>query len=183
MQRPIFPLLLSLLLATSCFNTATKPEEKAVQQPPKSTGNKKTITGKVIGISDGDTFRVLTERNETVKVRLYGIDAPEKGQDYGTQSQQQLSSLIFSKPIRVEQKNKDRYGRVVGIAFVDDLNVNEEMLKSGMVWHYRQYDKNERWASMQRDAQAQKAGLWNKQSPTPPWEWRKEKRDGKQVEE
>lgn len=183
MQRMLPPLFILLLLTASCFNTATEPEKPAEQVPIKTSGNKRTLTGKVIGISDGDTFRLLAEGNENVKVRLYGIDAPEKGQDYGTQSQQKLSSLIFSKPVRVEQKNKDRYGRVVGVAFADGLNVNEEMLRSGFAWHYRHYDKNKEWATLQQEAQQKKAGLWQQPLPTPPWEWRKEKRTEKQAVE
>lgn len=174
-MRSIFYLfILFALVLPSCNNDKSS---KGTPEMAVAQNNGKIFYGKVIGISDGDTFRFLTEKNETVRVRLYGIDAPEKGQDYSTQSQQKLSSLIFSKQVRVEQKNKDRYGRVVGIAFVAGLNVNEEMLRSGMVWHYRQYDKNEEWARLQNEAQRKKAGLWSMPSPTPPWEWRKEKRE------
>ncbi|HZH38246.1 MAG TPA: thermonuclease family protein [Flavisolibacter sp.] len=175
MQRWFLIIILPLLSIASC-NGAADNTQAAQSSTATIAANRKTVTGKVIGISDGDTFRLLTDSNETVRVRLHGIDAPEKGQDYSTQSQQKLSELIFSKQVVVEQKNKDRYGRVVGIAFVDRINVNEEMLRSGLAWQYREYDKTEKWASIQTEAQQNKRGLWSMSSPTPPWEWRKEKK-------
>jgi micrococcal nuclease len=136
----------------------------------------------VVGISDGDTFKLLVEGNQTARVRLYGVDAPEKGQDYGTQAKQQLSELIFSKRVEVEQKDMDRYGRVVGVVFVEGRNVNEEMLRTGYVWHYTDYDRSEEWAQLQREAQRRKIGLWSHPGPTPPWQWRKAKRAARAVE-
>lgn len=180
MQKRFLFLFSVWLVLASCANNAGQ-NAGAGEAINAATGKSaKSISGKVIGISDGDTFRLLAEGNETVRVRLYGIDAPEKGQDYATQSQQKLSSLIFSKQVRVQQKNKDRYGRVVGVAFADDININEEMLRSGLAWHYRQYDKNDEWARLQSEAQRKRVGLWNKPSPTPPWEWRKDKREQRQ---
>lgn len=137
---------------------------------------KEQSNGKVVAISDGDTFRLLTEEKQTVRVRLHGIDAPEKGQDFSTQSKQALSELIFGKEVRLEQKDKDRYGRVVAIVYCNGLNVNEEMLRRGLVWHYKEYDEKEAWAQLEQKARRNKTGLWRQPEPTPPWVFRKEKR-------
>jgi micrococcal nuclease len=93
--------------------------------------------GKVVGISDGDTITVLVGGHQPLKVRLAEIDAPEKSQAYGQRSKQSLSNLAFGKQVRVEQQDRDRYGRVVGKVYVGSLDVNAEQVKRGMAWVYR----------------------------------------------
>lgn len=184
MKRIFFLLLVYLPLFFSCTNLSEKrqhQEEAREIQEARKAG--KLLSGKAVGISDGDTFKLLMEGNQTVRVRLHGIDAPEKRQDYGTQARQSLSNLIFSKDVEVIQKSKDRYGRIVGIAFADGVNVNEELLREGMVWHYKEYDKNETWSALENQAREQKQGLWSQPDPTAPWQWRKEKRHEKVVAE
>lgn len=150
--------------------SCTNPESIA------PNGETEKHDGKVVAISDGDTFRLLTNEKQTVRVRLHGIDAPEKGQDFSTQSRQVLSELIFGKEVRLDQKDKDQYGRVVAVVYIDGLNVNEEMLRRGMVWHYKAYDQSEAWANLEQKARSAKTGLWQQPAPTPPWQFRKEKR-------
>jgi len=101
------------------------------------------LTGKVVGITDGDTFTLLTADKKQVKVRLAEIDAPESGQPYGNKSKQTLSGLIFSKDIRVVFQTTDRYGRTVGRPYVDDLDVSAEMIRMGAAWAYREYLRDE----------------------------------------
>jgi micrococcal nuclease len=91
-----------------------------------------TYQGKVVGVSDGDTLIVLTPEKQPIKVRLTEIDAPEKSQAYGQRSKQSLSDLVFGKQVRVEQQDRDRYGRVVGKVYVGSLDVNAEQVKRGM---------------------------------------------------
>jgi len=182
----MFPaFLLSLLLLHACDNTPAveKPHREEHQAKTLKKKKEKVITGKVVGISDGDTFKLLVEGNENIRVRLHGVDAPEKAQDYSTQAREKLSSLIFSKSVEVEERDIDRYGRMVGVVYVGDTNVNEELLRSGYVWHYAQYDKNEVWARLMQEAREAKRGLWNKANPTPPWQFRKEKREKAAIEE
>jgi endonuclease YncB( thermonuclease family) len=171
----LFPLLVFSFFGNGCTNQNENGlvQTKEVKEA-KAAG--RLLTGRVVGISDGDTFKMLLEGNRDIKVRLYGIDAPEKSQDYGTQARKALSDLVFSKEVAVIQKSKDRYGRVVGIAYNGTTNVNEALLKSGMVWHYTDYDKNPNWAALQTEARKQKNGLWSQSNPTPPWLWRKAKR-------
>lgn len=180
MKQILFFLAFQLILFTSCSNTADnrqRQEENRFVQEARKAGT--LLTGKVVGISDGDTFKFLGEENQAIRVRLHGVDAPEKGQDYGTQARQALSDLIFPKQVNVIRKSKDRYGRIIGIVYADGVNVNEELLRQGLVWHYTDYDKNVSWASLEKQAREQKRGLWSQHNPTSPWQWRKERRQEK----
>jgi micrococcal nuclease len=128
--------------------------------------------GDVVAISDGDTFTLLTSDQKQIKVRLHGIDCPESGQDFGSKAKIFLSSLIFSKKILIDDKGQDRYGRTIGVVYLDGLNINEEMLKNGMAWHYKKYDKNPEWSELENSARLDKKGLWIQEGALPPWEWR-----------
>ena len=99
-------------------------------------------TGKVVGLADGDTITVLRDGHDQVKIRLYGIDAPESGQPFGKASKQNLSSMVHGQSVEVEVMDTDRYGRTVPRIFVDGEDVNAEQLRSGHAWRYRQYCKD-----------------------------------------
>ena len=134
-------------------------------------------SGKAVSISDGDSFTLLTDGNKQVRIRLHGIDSPEKGQDFGTAARQKLSGLIFGKQLRIEEKDRDRYGRTVAIVYAGGIrSVNEQMLQAGLAWHYRQYDQNPEWERLEKAARQNRAGLWSQPDPTPPWLFRNEKR-------
>ena len=133
--------------------------------------------GKVVSIADGDTFTMLTENNQQVKVRLHGIDCPERAQDFGQAARQKLSDLVFNQPVKLDVMDTDRYGRTVAIVYTKEgLCVNEELLKAGLAWHYTEYDDNEDWTQLQKEARQKKVGLWSQPRPVAPWNWRKEKR-------
>ena len=114
------------------------------------------LQGKVVSISDGDTFTLLTADKTQVKIRLYGIDCPEKDQAFSNICKQYLSDLIFNKQVTIRKTGIDRYGRTLGIVYLDSLNVNEEMLKDRIAWHYKLYDKNKEWAEMEKRARSEK---------------------------
>lgn len=144
----------------------------ACKQPDSGKGD-----GKVVSIADGDTFTLLDETNTQVKVRLHGIDCPERAQDFGQVARQKLSDLLFNQPVKLDVKDTDRYGRSVAIVYtLQGLCVNEELLKEGLAWHYTTYDKNEAWAALEQTARKNKVGLWSQPKPVAPWDWRKEKR-------
>ncbi len=103
----------------------------------------KYIDGKVIKIADGDTFTMIFDNGFEVRVRLNGIDSPEKKQAFSKRATQALSAMIFQKEVRVYYNSKDRYGRVLGDVFIDNLNVNHEMLRQGMAWHFVKYSNDE----------------------------------------
>ena len=134
-------------------------------------------TGKVVGIADGDTITVLRDGHDQVKIRLYGIDAPESGQPFGKASEQNLSSMVYGQSVQVETMDTDRYGRTVARVFVDAEDVNAAQLRSGHAWLYRQYCKDwvcGEWGGLEAEAKSSGAGLWDDKDPTPPWQWRRE---------
>jgi len=131
------------------------------------------IVGRAVGITDGDTFTLLKKDSISIKVRLYGIDCPEKGQPFSNICKKYLSDLIFNKAVRLEEKGKDRYGRTIAIVFLGTININESLLADGIAWHYKYFDKNPRWAALEKSAKDNKKGLWKDDNAIPPWEWRK----------
>lgn len=129
--------------------------------------------GKVVGISDGDTITVLTEEKKQVKVRLYGIDCPEKSQAFGQRAKRFSSDLAFGKIVEVNATDTDRYGRTVARVIVDGKDLNEELLRAGYAWHYKQYSKDPDLADMERKARASKLGLWADPHALEPWAFRR----------
>lgn len=125
---------------------------------------------KVIKISDGDTITVLSGKEQT-KVRLYGIDAPEKKQDYGQRSKQFLASLIAGQVVEVEPKGKDKYKRTLGIIHFKGQDINAQMVLNGYAWAYVKYSRI--YVDQEKTARENKRGLWQSNDPTPPWQWRK----------
>lgn len=132
------------------------------------------LKGKVVGVSDGDTFTLLTDDKKQYKIRLHGIDCPEKGQDYGQVAKKFTSDNIFNTIVTVEETDIDRYGRTVGIVYLPDNRVlNEKLLKAGLAWHYKKYDQRENWAKMETVAKSKRIGLWKDADAIPPWDYRK----------
>jgi len=137
-----------------------------------------TITGKVIAISDGDTLTVLKDKTQ-YKIRLSEIDTPEKGQPHGKKAKQALSALVFGKTISVKVETIDRYGRTVGRIYLDDLDVNAEMVRNGHAWVYQKYAKDKNLYYLEAIAKENEVGLWSlpETQKIPPWEWRRGKRE------
>ena len=136
----------------------------------------KTTEGLVVKIADGDTLTLLTSSNKKIKIRLAGIDTPEIKQPFGNKAKQALAKLVFQKKVQVEAQTKDRYGRTVGIIFVDGLNVNYELVRQGMAWVYRKYTDDEIFYRLEAQAKTKKSGLWAEEKPIAPWNWLKGKR-------
>jgi len=128
-------------------------------------------TGKVVGVSDGDTLTV-TKAGRGTKVRLVEIDAPESRQDYGQRSKQSLSELCFGKNATIRDEGHDKYGRVLGRVFCDGIDANAKQVKRGMAWFYVQYGKDTALKLAEAEARAAKLGLWADANPIPPWEYR-----------
>jgi endonuclease YncB( thermonuclease family) len=146
------------------------------------------FTGKVIAVADGDTITVLRDK-EQLKIRLFGIDAPEKGQAFGNVAKQRMSDLVFDKEVRVDDRKKDKYGRTIGRVWVASTECQESdcpktldagmaLLTLGLAWHYKKYEKEqpeeerEQYSFAETEARAKRAGLWADAEPVPPWEWR-----------
>jgi endonuclease YncB( thermonuclease family) len=135
------------------------------------------LTGKVVKIADGDTFTLLVSGNMQVRVRLYGIDCPENGQPFGNKAKQFTAEQIFGKQVLVEIKDKDRYGRTIGLVITEaGKNLNELLLQNGLAWHYKMHDKNPEWAAFEKEARESGIGLWSYKDSMAPWDWRKKGR-------
>jgi len=132
---------------------------------------------RVVGISDGDTFTVINQDKLQLKIRVYGIDAPEKGQDFGNKAKQALSDLIMGKDIQIDVQSRDSWGRLISYVYTPDgRDVSLLMLQEGMAWHFVKYDGTEKYAQAEKKARAKKIGLWSQLNPTAPWDFRGSKR-------
>ena len=143
--------------------------------------NAETITGNVVGVADGDTITVLDADKVQHKIRLAGIDAPEKKQAFGNRSKESLSDMVFDKTVNVETEKRDRYGRQIGKVLVNGQDVNLVQVERGMAWFYRQYQReqspNDRklYEAAEDAAKAGRRGLWRDSEPVPPWDFRHDK--------
>ena len=117
-----------------------------------------TLQGKVVGIADGDTFTMLLDNKTTIKIRLASIDCPER------------SDHIFGNREKVVVDSKDRYGRSLGWVYYNGKNINKELLKAGLAWHFRRYSKDKELQTLEDQARAEKIGLWKDKNPIPPWD-------------
>ena len=137
-----------------------------------------TLSGQVIGVSDGDTIRVLDAQRITHRVRLSGIDAPELGQPFSQRSKQHLAGLVHGREVQVEWNKLDRYGRIVGKVIAEDLDVCREMVAAGLAWHYKAYqheqpmEDRKTYSDAEDVARQGRLGLWSEPQSVPPWEYR-----------
>jgi endonuclease YncB( thermonuclease family) len=161
-------MILKLLLALITFTTQLAYAE--------------ILTGRVVAIADGDTITVLDNTNIQHKIRLAGIDAPEKKQPFGNNAKKMLSNLVFDKTVDVEWDKKDRYGRLVGKVIIDGVDVNLEQIRYGLAWFYRKYQneltQNDRLVYLHAEeiAKENRLGLWVYLQPEAPWDFRKSKK-------
>lgn len=144
---------------------------------------------KVIGITDGDTIKVLDETNTQQKIRLAGIDAPERKQPWGTPSRQGLAEILARKEVTIEDRKTDRWGRIIALVWVTPpdcptcprtLDAGLSQLTRGLAWHFKRYaheqpeEERERYAFAEEEARTKGVGLWAGPEPVAPWEWRKQ---------
>ena len=134
-------------------------------------------TGRVVGVSDGDTITVLTLSKERLRIRLAEIDAPESSQAFGARSKQSLSSVCFGKTATFSRASFDRYGRVVSRVHCNGVDAQAHQVRNGMAWVYDQYVQDHGLYRLQREAQRASVGLWSDPHPVPPWKFRRQ--DGK----
>jgi endonuclease YncB( thermonuclease family) len=129
--------------------------------------------GKVVAVVDGDTLKVLKNGKE-IKIRLNGIDCPEKSQAFGTKAKEFASKLVFDKNVVVEEKELDRYGRTIADVFLEDGTwLNKALIENGYAWHYKRYSSDQELAKAEVTARNRKVGLWQDESPVAPWDYRK----------
>ena len=163
--------------------TDTATEQTATPEPGTGASAKSDqITGKVVGVIDGDTIDILTDDKTTIRIRLNGIDAPEKGQPFGNTAKEFLSESIGGLDVRVVTHGEDRYGRVIGDVFgteeIDGVkpisSVNVTMVINGLAWHYVKYAPDRKdLAYAETWARGKRLRLWSDNRHVAPWDWRK----------
>ncbi len=137
-----------------------------------------TATGKVVAIIDGDTYDLLIGKKK-VRIRMEGIDAPEKGMPFYKVSKKHLSDLCFEKEIKIEITGKDRYKRLLAYSYLSDgTELSHEMIRAGMAWHFKQYNTNRELSELEKEAKAGRRGLWVDDNPMAPWTNRSLHRQG-----
>lgn len=140
------------------------------------------IRGRVVGVQDGDSITVLDSSYVQYKVRLAGIDAPEKKQAFGAASKRSLSALVYDRFVEVHVTKTDRYGRYVAKVTVGGTDVCLAQIRAGMAWFYADYQKElspadrEMYLAAHRAALAARSGLWADAAPIPPWQYRRLRR-------
>jgi endonuclease YncB( thermonuclease family) len=138
--------------------------------------------GKVVGVTDGDTIKVVTADKTLYKVRLNAVDCPETGQPFGTTAKQFTSKFAFGKTAQVKVTDTDRYGRTVGVVTVDGKSLNQSLVKYGMAWWYRKYAPTDSaLKQLEFEARQAKIGIWSDKTAVSPWEWRKGTRPAPKV--
>lgn len=136
-----------------------------------------TLTGRVVAVADGDTLTVLDGRQQ-VRIRVQGIDAPERKQAFGTRSREALSACAFGKSVTVQWEELDRFGRTVGRVFAGGTDCGLEQIKAGLAWHFVQFARRQppaeraAYAQAEIEARAARRGLWQDSDPVPPWNFR-----------
>lgn len=145
----------------------------------------RSVEGIVTKVADGDTITVVTAEGTKLKTRLYGIDAPEirhgkkPGQPYGEDAKRALAAMILGRRVKLEILDVDRYKRMVGMVYLNRKNVNEEMVRLGLAWAYRQYLDTpyaSEFIGAEKEAREKGLGLWKHANPLPPWEFRRRRR-------
>lgn len=168
-------LLLSCLLLSPAAHTENLTFEDLVERL-KSIIGVPTDTYKVIGIADGDTLTVLKDKKK-VKIRLGGIDAPERKQAFGNRSKESLEELCAGKQASYQTQDIDRYGRVVAQVTCEGRDANRLQVERGLAWVYVQYNKDAALPSLEAQARNERRGLWADARPVAPWKWRQSNRE------
>lgn len=134
--------------------------------------NKQLLEGTIVHVSDGDTVTLLLKGNKKIKIRLYGIDAPEIGQKYGEEAKVYLQKYLLNKKVSVVDCGIDKYNRVLGIIYIGSLNINEELLTDGLAWQYH-FNKDDVYKKLMQNAKKKKINIWSDPRAIDPYHWRK----------
>ena len=171
----------------SSLEKVAKPVPIKKVTKPKTESSNCKLAGKVIRITDGDTVHVLEESKRRHKIRLAGIDAPEKGQPYNKAATKYLKSMVAGKNVCVDWHKKDRYQRLVGVLNYKGQDINYQMVAKGYAWHFKKYQREQKpedrilYAAAQKNSRLGVIGLWQEPNPISPDEWRAGKRPAKKA--
>lgn len=162
---------LAILVVACLISLSTTPRRESRQRGQAYPGD--VVVGKVVSIADGDTLTVLDETDRQHRIRLFGIDAPEKAQPFGRRSKENLADKVFGATVRVEVVDVDRYGREVGRIYRGGRFINLEQVRDGYAWRFSAFDRHHEFDAAEAEARRQGRGLWAARNPTPPWEFRR----------
>jgi endonuclease YncB( thermonuclease family) len=178
MRAKLLALLVLLSVLTALGQDGSVTDDRTNPATYRLTREQEPVWGRVTGIIDGDTIRVLTTKQQLVKVRVAFIDCPEAHQPFGARAKQAMSSLVFGRDVELRPHTIDRYGRLVAMVYVDGIHAGLELLKAGLAWPYYRYldeapaDVEYRYLAAGGLARDQRIGLWVDPEVVPPWEWR-----------
>ncbi len=177
-MRVVYWILLAFLVVFARpLEARSRKKKGGGHSTPAAVQVVERFTGKVVRVSDGDTCDVEKADGATVRIRIYGIDAPELAQEFGKESRKYLDQRIFRQTVTIEKFYDDQYGRCVGRIMLDGQDLALELLREGMVWHYVQYSSDQAYAIAERLARQRQKGLWQSGAvgvePVAPWEYRR----------
>lgn len=168
-------LLLLMLLGCEVAETPAGQTYGASEQvlaPSNPITQSNLLSGKVVSVQDGDTLEILID-NRPLRIRLNGIDAPERGQPFGSNAKEALSSRTFGKVVSIVDHGSDSFDRTLGDVLVDGQSVNLYLVASGLAWHYSKFSDDQQLAAAEANARANRIGLWSDHRSVAPWDWRK----------
>lgn len=139
----------------------------------QSLVNETGQTGKVVKIVDGDTFDMLTQEKNTIRIRMNGIDCPERKQDFYQSAKNALAGYIFNKEVKLFITGRDRNKRIIATVYCSGKNINLAMIQNGHAWHYKKYSTDTTYAKAEQQARLARKGLWRMDHPVAPWDFRK----------
>ncbi|HGV2041717.1 TPA: thermonuclease family protein [Escherichia coli] len=171
--------LVALVYIVADSRQKTAPAAEGQQVAPGTQSPE--LIGKVVRVLDGDTFELLVDQRP-VRIRVTGIDAPEKDQPFGQRSRQSLAGMVDNNPVAVLVRGKDRYGRTLGTVYAKictpapcrSVYVNAEQVKAGMAWAYRFHGQavDPAMLKLETQARSERVGLWSVPHAVEPWKWR-----------
>jgi endonuclease YncB( thermonuclease family) len=150
-------------------------------------GREVALEGRVVAVHDGDTVTLLDGRHVQHRVRIAGIDAPERGQPFGASARDNLARLVHGRQVAAQCHKRDRFGREVCNVFVAARDVGLEQVRDGLAWWYREYareqrpDERTRYAAAEDEARSARRGLWREPEPQAPWTWRRQNGSGRKA--
>jgi endonuclease YncB( thermonuclease family) len=166
--------------AQSTSESKPAPDSKASGTkgitPKDEDAKEESIEAKVIKIIDGDSIKVQDKDGKEYEVQIEGTDAPEAKQPFGSESTDTMSQWVKDKAVKVSWNKKDNFDRLLAQVYVEGKHVNTEMIRAGMAWHFKRYNKSKELAAVEDEARKEKRGLWAQDKPVAPWDYRKENR-------
>lgn len=163
-------LVAPFLFLTACMGRTPEAGDKANAHPGD------TLRGRAVQIIDGDTYDLLAEGNKRVRIRCFGIDAPERGQDYYRKAKDALGNQLQGAELMVVLIDRAGGVRMAGKTFKHGKRVEIEMVRSGMAWHFTRYSQEAELAGAEQEARQTGRGIWSMPDPVAPWLWRSQHR-------